>query len=71
VVTTRRRLIEPPRLRDLDEESRSATPLEAFFDLVFTAATGEIARLFSDHPNFSGLWRSIALFFRSFSRGPG
>lgn len=51
-----------PRIRDLDEQRRSATPLELFFDLVFTAALGQISIYFAEEPTFSRLGRSVLLF---------
>ena len=41
----------PPKMRDLDESSRSATPLELFFDLVFTAVLSQLAAALVTDPS--------------------
>lgn len=48
-------LLRAPHLRDLGEESRSATPLELFFDLVFTAVLGQVAARFGRDPSVEGV----------------
>lgn len=56
---------QPPQLRigdGIEEESRRATWLELFYDLVFVVAVSQVAHYLSQHLSWSGLIGYIALF---------
>jgi low temperature requirement protein LtrA len=57
------RWIDPPRLRVDNSESRHATWLELFFDLVFVAAVAQTATELSHELNPEGFARYAATFF--------
>ena len=54
--------LRPPRLRTIDEEERSATWLELFYDLVFVAAVAVLGGRILTDPSWEGLM-SYAAFF--------
>jgi low temperature requirement protein LtrA len=58
------RFLEPPRLRTIDDEteSRRATWLELFFDLVFVVAVANLGSNLSDELNRQGFLEFLALF---------
>ena len=58
------RLLEPPRLRMLDEDGRErhATWLELFFDLVFVVAVAQLGESLSEHHDLEGFLEFLALF---------
>jgi low temperature requirement protein LtrA len=53
-----------PRLRTLEAatEERHASWLELFFDLVFVLAVAQIARVLTEHSDFGGFVKYVALF---------
>jgi low temperature requirement protein LtrA len=59
------RLLEPPRLRTTPfdvEDTRRATWLELFFDLVFVAAVGQLANALSSEPTVERFFEFLGLF---------
>ena len=54
--------LRPPRLRTIDEEERSATWLELFYDLAFVAAVAVLGGRILNDPSWEGLL-SYAAFF--------
>ena len=56
---------QPPQLRigeGIEEESRRATWLELFYDLVFVVAVSQVAHYLNDHLSWSGFIGFVALF---------
>ncbi|MDX2272415.1 MAG: low temperature requirement protein A [Cyanobacteriota bacterium] len=53
---------QPPQLR-IDEESRRATWLELFFDLIFVVAVSQLAHKLYDQVSFTGFCEFVILFF--------
>lgn len=56
---------QPPQLRigeGIEEESRRATWLELFFDLVFVVAVSQVAHYLSEHLSLNGFLGFVALF---------
>jgi low temperature requirement protein LtrA len=56
---------QPPQLRigeGIEEESRRATWLELFFDLVFVVAVSQVAHYLRDHVSIMGVLGYVALF---------
>jgi low temperature requirement protein LtrA len=60
--TARSRLLRPQVLRDPNEEHRTSTWLELFFDLCFVVAVAALARGLHDDPSFGGILRFLGLF---------
>ncbi|MBA2614175.1 MAG: low temperature requirement protein A [Actinobacteria bacterium] len=58
------RLLEPPRLRTIeeDERERHATWLELFFDLVFVVAVAQLGESLSENHDTEGFLKFLALF---------
>lgn len=54
--------LQPPRLRTVDEEERSATWLELFYDLVFVAAVAVLGVRILTDPSWEGLLSYAAYF---------
>ena len=64
-MTDRRRFLEPPRLRTMqedDEEERRATWLELFFDLVFVVAVAQASYVLTEHLTVSRLFAYLGIF---------
>jgi low temperature requirement protein LtrA len=52
--------------RRFRDRERQASWLELFFDLVFVVAIGQLAHLFTHHPDWRGALNAGGLFFAVF-----